>query len=500
MDPGFPKAHRVTIREGKIFDVTMDKSLKKIQSQGTEVVDCKGRTVFPGFIDAHFHLHGFVESLTTLSLGPGQVHSIPEIQEKIRSLTQTLPPGTWVRGGGYNDFYLAEKRHPNRWDLDRTAPSHPVKISHRSGHAHVLNSIALKLLAISGEASDPPGGLIDRDLKTGEPTGLLFGMGDFLAKEVPNLDDQELEQGIKLADGRLLSLGITSLQDASARNGIERWRRFERWKQAGLLQSRISMMLGMEGFREHQKGVFFPPLGKSQLRLGGVKIIIQETTGQLFPTQEELNQMVLEVHRSGTQVALHALEENTIEAACSAVEFALREFPRNDHRHRIEHCAVCPPSLAKRIGSLGITVVTQPSFIYYSGERYLRTVPDGQAKFLYPLATLLKKGIPVAGGSDCPIVPADPMVGIYASVSRLAENGEVLTPEEKISPSEAARMATIEAARSSFEEKVKGSISPGKLADLVVLNEDPTEVPPEEIKDIEVEMTILNGQIVWKKN
>jgi predicted amidohydrolase YtcJ len=144
-------------------------------------------------------------------------------------------------------------------------------------------------------------------------------------------------------------------------------------------------------------------------------------------------------------------------------------------------------------------VVTQPSFIYYNGERYLRTVPDSNLKHLYPIATLINNGVKVVGSSDCPIVPLNPLIAIYSSVSRMAENGELVLPEERISPLEALRMYTDEAAKTTFEETIKGSITPGKLADLVVLNGDPTELPVDEIKDMKVEMTILGGEVVWDK-
>jgi hypothetical protein len=209
--------------------------------------------------------------------------------------------------------------------------------------------------------------------------------------------------------------------------------------------------------------------------------------------------MVNNIHQSGFQAILHAIEETVIEAACSAIEYALKKFPKLDHRHRIEHCSVCPPSLAKRLASLGIIVVTQPSFIYYSGERYLRTVLSNQLKCLYPIATLMRSEVTVAGSSDCPIAPTNPLMGIYAAVSRIADSGEKILPEERITPLEALKMYTENAAKASFEEKNKGTISPGKLADLVVLNGDPTKLPIDEIKDIDVEMTILDGEIVWDK-
>jgi predicted amidohydrolase YtcJ len=230
-----------------------------------------------------------------------------------------------------------------------------------------------------------------------------------------------------------------------------------------------------------------------------VKIILHEITGDLHPGQEELNQGVLHIHESGMQVLLHAVQKREIEAACDAIDFALQRSPRPDPRHRIEHCSVCPPSLARRIASLGIVVVTQPSFIYYNGERYLRTVPESERHHLYPIATLMKSDVRVAGSSDCPVVPANPLMGIYSAVSRKAENGEFVSPGETISPSDAIRMFTIDAAKATFEERIKGSLAPGKLADLVVLSGDPIKLPIDEVKEIKVEMTVLNGEVVWNK-
>jgi len=181
------------------------------------------------------------------------------------------------------------------------------------------------------------------------------------------------------------------------------------------------------------------------------------------------------------------------------LEHVLQKSPRPDHRHRIEHCSVCQPRMAERLASLGVVVVTQPAFIYYSGERYLKTVPERQLRHLYPIATLLKAGVKVAASSDCPVASPNPLVGIYAAVSRRAETGEAVVPEERISPLEALRMYTENAAYASFEEDIKGSITPSKVADLVVLSDDPMRMPVEEIKDLEVEMTIIGGDVVYRK-
>ncbi|MBC8463369.1 MAG: amidohydrolase family protein, partial [Deltaproteobacteria bacterium] len=239
---------------------------------------------------------------------------------------------------------------------------------------------------------------------------------------------------------------------------------------------------------------------KDQLCPGAVKIILDETTGQLHPPQSELNTLVLEIHRAGLQAAIHAIEEPAVESACNAIEFALQKVPKPDHRHRIEHCSICSPSLAKRIASSGIMVVTQPPFIYYNGDRYLETVSNHQQQHLYPIGTLLKKGVTVAASSDSPIVAPDPLIGIYAAVSRRSKAGKKVLLKERINPLDALQMYTTNAAKATFDETKKGSITPGKLADLVVLNGDPIKLPADEIKDLEVEMTILDGKIVWDKN
>ena len=500
MNPSRPRTDAVVIHGSNVVAVGFQGCLSGLRKQGTRVIDCKGKTILPGFIDAHFHLFGFAESLVTLNMEPlSGVHSISHIQAKIRDVAKNQPPGAWIRGRGYHEFFLTEKRHPTRWDLDEATSRHPVKLTHRSGGAHVLNSRALALVGISRETGDPPEGLIDRDLETGEPTGVLYNMGDDLAKKIPPLDPDQMEPALKRADRELCSMGITTIHDVSARNDRERWELFKESKKQEGVKPRIRMVLGWEGFKDYQEHPFSSGVDEDQLRLGGVKIILHETTGRLSPGQEELNERVLRIHKAGFQAVLHAVEESTIEAACGAIEHALRHLPKPDHRHRIEHCAVCPPSLAKRIASLGITVVTQPPFIYYNGSRYLETVPGPQLKHLYPFGTLVREGVHVAGSSDSPIVWPNPMFGVYAAASRKTDRDEEVLAEEKITPEKALRMYTAEAARAGFDEMARGSITPGKPADVMVLSADPTAVPADEIKEIQVEMTLIDGEIVWEK-
>ncbi len=502
MDPLLPRASWVAVGNDRILSIGNGNDWKELKNKNSRIFDCKKRTVLPGFIDAHLHLVSYAKSLVTLNLSPGgDVHSIPDIQSIIRIVrddSRGRASGEWIIGRGYNDFHLDEKRHPNRWELDRATSAHPVKLTHRSLHAHALNSLALKSVGIGKETGDPEGGMIDRDLETGEPTGILYEMGAFLADRIPPIASAELERGVGLANRRLLSSGVTSIHDASLRNDGDRWNLFKSWKASGILRPRVRMMVGCHAFKEKKYETLVVDGDENQLQPGAVKIILDDTTGRLNPSREALNEMVLEIHQAGRQVAIHAIEEKIIEAACNAIQYALDRAPRKEHRHRIEHCSVCPPSLARRIASLGIVVVTQPPFIYHGGERYLETVRAEQLEHLYPFRSLLDSGVEAAGGSDCPVVSPEPLVGIYAAISRMGERGGLVGGREKISTIEALEMYTRNAARASFEETVKGCITPGNLADLVVLDGDLEHLPPSEIKNLKVEMTIIGGEVVWK--
>jgi len=493
----WPVAEVVAVKDGRIVWVGGKAGLDRFEGRR---IDCEGRTVAPGFNDAHLHIFAYASALLSVDCSPASVSSISDIQARIRQQAERTPPGTWIKAAGYNDFYLAERRHPTRHDLDIAAPHHPVKLSHRSQHACVLNSLGLSLAGISIETPEPPGGLIDREPETGEPSGLLFGMNSYISDNViPPLSEQELNEGIKLANRSFLSLGITSVQDATASNGFAEWQTLKRLKDSGELVPEVCMMFSMDSlddFRERGMGAGFSNMG---LRLGMVKLAVDEARGELNPSQEELNQAVIRAHEAGFQVAIHAIEENTVEAAATALEYCRSRFPEASRRHRVEHCSECPPELLRRLSKADAVVVTQPAFIYYSGERYSQTVPERQLPWLYRIRSFLESGLRPAASSDCPVVTPDPLVGIYAAATRRSENGQVLSPEEAVTPMQALEMYTLGGAYASFEEGLKGSIEIGKVADLVILSADPAAVPPEEIKEIRVEKTIIDGRVVWER-
>jgi predicted amidohydrolase YtcJ len=469
-------------------------ALDALSGAGTRVIDCGGRTVAPGFNDAHLHFFSLVQKLLSIDLSPPGIHSIADIKEAIRHKAARTPPGTWLRGTNYNEFYLAEKHCPTRRDLDEAAPDHPVIISHRSLHACVLNSLALSIAGIHTETPEPPGARIERDLATGEPNGILLDMFPALSP----FTETEFEEGVSLLNQQFLSCGITSFQEATYRTDLNRWRTIRNLKESGRLRSRVTMMTGPETRHQFQEAGMTTGSGDNQLRLGAVKILLGESSGQLDPPQEEVNRIALECHFAGFQLAFHAVAQSHVEGAVRALEYVNRHAKVAGRRHRIEHCGECPPDLLKRLKKLGCVIVTQPPFIYFSGERYLATVAPSQLPWLYRIKSPLENGVIVAGSSDAPVVPCNPLMGIYAAMTRKADSGQTLLPEEAISPQQALALYTVNAAYASFEEDIKGSITPGKLADIIVLRDDPSRVPPEQIKDIKVEMTIIGGEVVWE--
>ncbi|MFC1913441.1 amidohydrolase [Chloroflexota bacterium] len=479
--------------------VSSNEKLDQVKGAKTRVVDCEGRTVIPGFNDAHCHIFSSIRMALSLDLRPSSVGSIEDVKEAIYHRAQNTPRGEWIIGTNYNEFYLVEKRHPTRWDIDEVAPHHPVVLVHHSLHACVLNSMALSLASISIETPEPTGGLIDRDINTGEPNGILFEMLTYVREKVlPPLKGEEILRGIGLVDRQYLSQGVTSLQDATVSNNINRWQTFQHLKNTDRLRSRMSMMFGVESLPQFQEQGFAIGSGDSRIRLGGIKLMLNETTGRLHPPQSEINKQALAVHKAGFQLAIHAVEQSCVEAAITALEFVHSKLPRVEPRHRIEHCSHCPPQLIRRLGDVKGIVVTQAPFIYYSGERYLATLPADHVRWLYPIRSWLDNDVIVANSSDSPVVPNNPLIGIYAAITRRTETRQQLPPQESATAEEALAMNTINAAFASFEDNIKGSITPGKLADMVVLSGDPITSPPEKLKEIRIQMTIVGGQVVWE--
>lgn len=501
IDSRKPKAEFVAIKGDRIFFVGLKDQVGDFIGPDTKVIDCTGKTLLPGFNDAHCHVFSFIRKLTSIDLSPPKVKSISDIMALIKEKVDNTPPGQWISGTDYSDFHLAEKRHPTRWEIDEVAPNNPVVLSHRSLHACVLNSRALALAHITTETPEPPGAMIGRDVtRNGEPNGLLIEMLGYIREQVmPPISDNALDEGIKLSNQQYISQGLTSLQDATVVNDLKRWHHYRRFKERGFLKSRVYMMIGAGRIMEfHEAGLSFGA-GDENLRLGAVKIVPSLISEKLHPSLEELQAVVLGAHRAGFQVAIHGVQVELIDAIVRTYEYVQKQAPDFEaRRHRIEHCAECPPPLMERIKRLKLVIATHPAFAYFSGDRYLATVSREMLPWLYRIGTMLRNGLVVAGASDSPVVSNNPLMGIYGGLTRVTDSGDEMSHEERVSINQAITLYTLNGAYASHEDAIKGSITPGKLADLVLLSDDINSMPIEAIKDIKVRMTVIGGKIVWE--
>ncbi len=501
IDPKQTGGEFVAVKGDKILFVGSKEYINDFMGPNTKVIDCGGRTLVPGFNDAHCHIFSFLRKLTGLDLSSSTINSINDIKSAIKKKAEKTPPGEWITGTDYNEFYLVEKRHPTRWEIDEVAPDNPVILSHRSLHGCVLNSRALALAGITVETPEPDGAMIDRDVaRGGEPNGFLAEMLGYIREQImPPISEKELDRGIKLANEQYLSQGITSLQDATFVNDLKRWQQYGHFKERGLLKSRVCMMIGIEKMAEFQKAGLSFGAGNENLRLGAVKIVPSLISDTLHPSQEELNSMALHTHQAGFQLAIHGVQTALIDAIISTYEYMQQCTPDfKIMRHRIEHCSECPPQLMERIKKLKLLIVTHPSFTYFSGDRYLATVSKDVVPWLYRIGTMVNSGLIVAGASDSPIVPNSPIMGIYGGVTRKTSSGQIISKDECMTANKLLMLYTINAAYASHEENIKGSIATGKLADFVLISNNPTLVSPEAIKDIKVQMTVIGGKIVWE--
>ncbi|MBI4216582.1 MAG: amidohydrolase [Chloroflexi bacterium] len=505
MHPRRPRAGLVAAKGERILAVGDEGLLESLRGPGTRVVAGGGRTLIPGFHDAHCHLMAYASSLGSLDCGPEAVSSIASLVNLLVERAQATPPGAWLQGWGYNEFHLAERRHPTRRDLDVATPRHPVRLRHRSLHACVLNSLALRLAGIGPQTPDPPGGYIERG-EDGEPTGLLLEMDGWLSEKiVPAPTAAELAQNLRLAGQWLLSYGVTSVQDASPRNTIAQWELLGRVREEGLLLPRITFMPGFDFLEEFTaRGLAFGS-GAGAMALGHAKLMLPSLDAA--PTPRELEGILGASEAAGFPLAVHAVEAPVVERVASAIEAQRRRHrqgngaapsPEASLQHRIEHASECPPWVLERVARSGAMVVSQPAFIYYSGERYLAEVAPEMQPYLYRFRSLLKAHVPLAFSSDAPVTPPNPLIGLYAAVARRAASGVAFHREEGITARQAVFAYTVGGARAAGQEARLGRLWPGQLADMALLSADPTAAAPGAIKDLKVAMTVLGGRVVWE--
>ena len=422
--------------------------------------------------------------------------SIAEIQSQLQARLATLDSKDWLRGYGYDEFFLQDKRHPNRYDLDAVTTAQPVILRHRTGHAAVLNSAALQQAGIHANFTPPGGGNVERH-SNGEPTGVVYELESFLRTRLPPLPSHEFQVGLKKVNGELLRHGICSFHDASAGNTLEDVLQFSQLRADEILRPHATVMVGIDGFSEVLEAEFQPFSQHGQVRLGSIKIMLHESGGELHPSPDALAEMVWRVHQHGFQVAIHAVEEASVCAALDAIQQAQQRLPRHDHRHRIEHCTLCPPPFLDTLAETGSVVVMQPGFLHFYGDKYAAEIDPDLHDWLYRAKSFQERSIPIVGSSDCPIAPQNPLVGIQTAVTRQSRTGVTLNPSESLSLSDAIALFTQAGAGIGFEEDQTGRIVPGTRADLVILDGDLTMLPPEVISSAAVRTTIIDGEIVW---
>ena len=508
LEPGIPAADAVAVAGETILAVGTRKDVGKLAGPGSRWIDCRGLVLIPGLIDAHLHLLALGAARHGLDCSPQAASSIRELLELVRRRAEETPPGRWLRAFGYDDLSLNEGRHPTRWELDSVSPHHPVRLDHRSGHATVLNSRALQMAEIHKDTPDPVDGVIDRVEVTGEPTGLLLDAASFLRRRLgPSSDPEELEERIAGLSQSLLSYGITSVQDAGPDNDLSRWETFLGLRESCRLMCRMTMMAGINNLAEFRETDLCWGDGDDQLRLGHTKIMLTMTTGDLQPSVDALYQMVNRSHREGFPVAIHAVEQEAVAAAVQV----LRENPpaptgtATRSRDRIEHCAECPPHLVAQLAECGAMVVTQPGFVYWNGEAYQERVEPSLLPHLYPVGALDRAGVPLAFGSDAPVADPNPWPAIYSAVTRETSQGRTLYPKDSvqsgigqgIAVARALSLHTLGGAWAEGTQDRKGTIRPGKLADLVLLDNDPIRVAPAKLKDTRAVLTMVGGQVAW---
>lgn len=480
MDAGQPYARSMLVRDGRIAALDVG------PVGDAAAVDIGGRFVLPAFVDAHCHLLSFAASLLAADCSPAAVRSIADIQSALQEQALAAKDG-WVRGAGYEETALAEGRHPDRHDLDAAVPDRPVRLRHRSGHASVLNSAGLAAAGIGSATEEPPGGFMDRDLETGAPTGLLLEMEEVIDGATPPLPYEQLAGAVGAACRRFLAAGVTAIQDATHTNGAAEWELFRRLRGEGCLPLDVTLMAGYEHRGE------LPERPEDGLRPGAVKIMLRELGGESHPDAEALAGMVDQLHAEGRQVAVHAVTDQGVLAAIRAFERTLSLSPRADHRHRLEHCSLLPPGAAERLAHLGVMVVTQPAFLYESGDRYLARLSADEVTRLYAVGSLARAGVRVAFSSDAPIAPPEPLRAVGAAAERRARSGAALAADQGVSREEALAMHTRLAALAGFQEGQRGSLRPGLAADFVVLSADPR------MGEAPVEATYLRGECVFAR-
>ncbi|HSF19767.1 MAG TPA: amidohydrolase [Vicinamibacteria bacterium] len=510
VDDSQPKAQAVAIVRDRLFAVGSNDEVLNLATARTKRVDLEGKTVVPGFVDAHTHL-GY-SGLRHLTRVDCDLRSIEAIKAAIRAYAQETPVGEWVAGFKYDDTKTAEGRALTRADLDDVAPEHPVVIEHRGGHTSYVNTLALKRLGYDESSDDPPGGHLARDAD-GRLNGKLEETASFAAIQALPSDftREQAREGVKLISHMMAAAGVTSAHDALGTP--DDLRSYQDAREAGELALRVYALIDYQYLDKMLEAGIRTGLGDEWVKVGAVKQIcdgsISERTARLsepfigrpddygiiVTKEEDLLEQSRKAHDAGWQLAIHANGDVGIDITLRVYETLQKENPRPDPRFRLEHCTVINDDLVRRIRALGAIPNPFSTYVYYHGEKMVHYGPE-RLERMFAVRSFLDAGIKVTQTSDYPPGPFEPMMALQSSVTRTDARGNVWGPRQKINVMEAIRVGTLHGAYASYEENEKGSIEAGKLADLVVLGQDPTRVEPSTLIDVPVERTMIGGRWV----
>ncbi len=522
LDENNPWAEALAVKGGTIIALDSNKKIGKyIDKNETNIIDLQGKLALPGFNDSHVHSVYGGHALMSISLDG--VASLDEIQRRVQEKVVGKNEGEWVSGRGWDQEILPGKNWPTKELIDEVAPNNPVALSRICGHCTLVNSYALRISGITKDTPNPPGGVIVKDIATGEPTGILHENAMALIKR-PQLSEEEShemdKEAVRMAVKETARFGVTSVHDLDGKIGIfkelldegeltvrvyagvplaaspEKLAEYKEWKQM-LIDNNHMLKFGVV------KGFIDGSLGSSSALLAEPYKNDPSTSGILLMTQEELNAIIALYDKEDFQVAIHAIGDKGVNVVLNAFEDSVKRNGARDSRHRIEHATVIIPGDIPRFNTLGVIPSVQPVF----GPSYGQTIQSffedrlgkERARFTNIWKTLAQANARLTFGTDWPVESLNPMEGIYSAVSRKSisdKAGNAWLQDESLSVMEAVECYTLGSAYASFEEEIKGSIRVGKLADIVVLSKDIFAIPEEEILNTDVFYTILGGKII----
>lgn len=515
-------AEAVAVKGNKIIGVGTTEEMEHYRSSNTTTIDLEGKTLMPGIVDAHIHLTIYGTNLLGVSCIKPHIQSLEDLFIDLRKKVQETPKGQWVRAWGFKESTLKENRYPTREELDEISKDHPIVIIRTCNHTSYVNSKALVIAKIDENTPDPEGGIIEKN-KDGSLTGRMIENAHMQVFQYASYNNEEIRKGMQLASEEFIKAGITSIHDAGGYgDGAETIRIMQQAINDGEVKVRVYAMIGsLTNSHEFvEKMVNAGPitgLGNEYFKIGPAKLFTDGSSvgptiatregythnpddrGIIYYSQDELNRILGQAHEKGFQLTAHAQGDRAIEMLLDCYELALTKHPREDHRHRIEHAGISSPDLQERIKKLGVVVTPNPVFMYANGDKYLEYYGE-RVEVMYAARDFIDKEIVAAFGSDAPVTYLDPLLGIHAAINRESVEGQHVGKNQSIEIMEAIRAYTWNGAYASFEENIKGSIEPGKLADLVVLNSSILKEEKKRIKDMKVELTMVDGEILYSTN